>query len=123
MSARQEWAQRPASVSELAVFLVEASSTLALPRNYCRLCPSRVTEVLRFSVWVLLSMKSRLGRPERFDVFRDDPRTSALSWFCCWQVDPFFAEGVKLCREGGQDGSDLAAHVEATFKRNTSGGV
>lgn len=41
----------------------------------------------------------------------------------CHQVDPFFAEGVRLCREGGQDGFDLAEHVEATFQKNTSGGV
>lgn len=38
------------------------------------------------------------------------------------QVDPFFAEGVNFCRDGG-DGSDLAEYVEARFVENTSGGV
>lgn len=41
-----------------------------------------------------------------------------------WQVDPFFADGVKLCRNRGEDGgSELTAHVEGAFERNTSGGV
>lgn len=60
------------------------------------------------------------------------PRTWAIHLGCvfggwlgvAWQVDPFFAEGVKLCRDRGEDGgSALTAHVEAAFERNTSGGV
>ena len=38
------------------------------------------------------------------------------------QVDPFFAEGVSFCRDGG-DGSKLASHVERKFEQNTSGGM
>ncbi|CAM9393372.1 unnamed protein product [Ectocarpus fasciculatus] len=89
--------------------------------------PKKVIDVYGFDVDLVLQQSLSLtgsGEGHTMYLFRRKNVEPGLKIERIDEVDPFFAEGVKLCRDGGEDGgSALTAHVEAAFERNTSGGV
>eukprot|EP00903_Cladosiphon_okamuranus_P007150 g6943.t1 len=89
--------------------------------------PKKVTEDYAFDVDHVrkLSALSLTGSGEgkTMHLYRRKGVAPGLKTERIAEVDPFFAKGVKLCREGGENGSDLEDHVEATFQKNISGGV
>ncbi|CBJ31200.1 conserved unknown protein [Ectocarpus siliculosus] len=89
--------------------------------------PKKVIDVYGFDVDLVLQQPLSLtgsGEGHTMYLFRRKNVEPGLKIERIDEVDPFFAEGVKLCRNRGEGGgSELTAHVEGAFERNTSGGV
>ncbi|CAM9967254.1 unnamed protein product, partial [Scytosiphon promiscuus] len=89
--------------------------------------PKKVMDVYLFDVDLVCQQPLNLtgsGEGHMMYLYRRKNVPAGLKIERIMEVDPFFAQGVNFCREAGTDGgASLTAHVDATFAKNTSGGV